>query len=127
MDSHNTVDEFFYSYSVRISAESIPEGKKFKLTTRKWISSQDANPGKEEVIEGPGVIGYYPEMFNGCDDFTYSSCTVVKGRTGSMKGSFQFRELGTNHLFDAIIDPFPLQPDADAKLISYYPQTGAVQ
>jgi uncharacterized protein affecting Mg2+/Co2+ transport len=57
------------------------------------------------------VIGEYPEMYKGCEDFTYSSCTSVKGFTGSMRGSFEFAEIGTTNKFNAIIGAFPLKPD----------------
>ena len=47
---------------------------------------------KVDKVEGEGVIGYYPEIFNGCDDFIYESCTNLEGRTGSFGGMLEFKD-----------------------------------
>ena len=56
--------------------------------SRKWVTENEL--GQEEVIEGPGVIGQYPEMYWGCQPFVYQSCCPITTKRGKMRGSFIF-------------------------------------
>jgi uncharacterized protein affecting Mg2+/Co2+ transport len=59
---------------------------------------------------GPGVIGETPSMSPGCAPFSYESRTGISGASGSMRGHFTFRIDGSDEHFDAIINPFVLDP-----------------
>ena len=58
-----------FVYQLRVSANGV-KGR-WKLTTRHWIISDGDN---DENVKGPGVIGEYPEIYEGCEDFVYESC-----------------------------------------------------
>jgi len=60
--------------------------EKCKLTNRHWIIT-DGN-GKMEHVQGPGVIGKYPDMYPGAH-FEYASCCPMTTPNGNMKGSFE--------------------------------------
>ncbi|KAL4461645.1 hypothetical protein ABPG74_016269 [Tetrahymena malaccensis] len=122
-DQSNSIDSFFYTYTIRISDNGVAPNKRYKLTNRNWVIKCDAQPDKEEIVSGPGVIGLYPEVFQGCEDFVYQSCCPQKGFTGSMKGSFQFRDLQTGDIITANIDEFPLRPSINQKIIKYSQNT----
>ena len=43
-----------------------------------------------EQVEGPGVIGEYPEVYRGMQKFVYSSCCPLSELGGIMSGWFEF-------------------------------------
>lgn len=48
-----------------------------------------------EHIKGPGVIGFYPEIYPGCDDFWYESCCPIGSFNGYMEGEVNFQNMET--------------------------------
>ncbi|KRX10096.1 Cyclophilin-like peptidyl-prolyl cis-trans isomerase domain [Pseudocohnilembus persalinus] len=82
--------KFFYIYQIRISDDGIEEGKQYKLISRYWKIKQ---MGQEEIVQGEGVIGKYPIMYKGCNDFIYASCNQLQCQTGSMEGHFIFKNI----------------------------------
>jgi ApaG protein len=95
---------FSFSYRVVITNES---DSKVKLLTRHWlIINAD---GDQEKAEGPGVVGYTPEIEPG-GSFEYSSYCPLNTSWGTMEGSYtMMREDGEK--FDVKIGRFYLVSD----------------
>ena len=60
------------------------------------------------MVQGDGVIGYYPHIKKGCNDFLYESCCGINSVKGSMEGHFIFEDLETKERFPVEIKPFDL-------------------
>ncbi len=97
---------WFFAYAVRIANEGSSPAT---LLRRHWVIT-DAN-GREEHVEGPGVVGMQPTIAPG-QTHEYSSFCPLPSPLGSMRGSYQMlRPDGT--LFEAAIPEFALAvPDA---------------
>jgi ApaG protein len=92
---------FFFAYRVRISNHG--EGR-VQLLSRRWVIT-DAD-GREERVEGPGVVGQQPILDPG-QAFVYTSFCPLKTPLGWMRGSYRMvRTDGAT--FDAAIAPFAL-------------------
>ncbi len=71
-----------FAYRIEISNE----GKaRIKLLTRRWLIV-DAH-GREEVVEGDGVVGRQPELEPGTS-FVYSSYCPLRTPWGTMEGAY---------------------------------------
>lgn len=92
---------YFFAYKVKISNEG---DEAAQLVSREWII-KDFN-GKEERVQGPGVVGEQPRLSPG-DSFEYTSFCPLATPFGSMEGSYQM-VTGDGESFDARIDPFSL-------------------
>eukprot|EP00884_Botryococcus_braunii_P005847 jgi/Botrbrau1/15263/Bobra.0382s0005.1 len=91
-----------FTYSVRfylLSEEeqrAAPRGVPFQPVTevqllrRHWVI-RDAD-GDEHVVDGEAVVGHYPHLRMGGEEFRYQSCTQQGSKTGSMEGYFTFME-----------------------------------
>ncbi|TVU03654.1 hypothetical protein EJB05_50006 [Eragrostis curvula] len=105
-----------YTYSVRLS---LPEAcmvdgiyySSCQLHSRHWtIRSRDSIVSD---IHGEGVIGEYPVLSPGKDEFVYESCAPLPHGPGSVEGSFSFvpgmlsRPEGKP--FEVTVAPFPLE------------------
>jgi len=95
---------YFFTYHVRIEHDgSTP--LRARLASRHWII-EDAT-GHVEEVQGPGVVGFTPEIYPGAPLFTYESCCPLPTPTGRMRGSFRYvLEGGEEEEFDAMINPF---------------------
>ena len=98
--------EFFFVYTITIEnlgSETV------KLVSRHWIIT-DAE-GREEEVQGPGVVGEQPTLRPG-ESFEYTSACPLSTPFGSMRGTYQMTvEAGGG--FDAEIAAFRLtQPYA---------------
>jgi len=92
---------YFFAYKIIMKMDkSYPKEATCKLTTRHWVI-RDANNRNDEV-QGPGVIGMYPEMYPGAY-FEYESCCPLATPSGRMGGSFQMRVRATGTEFDAVV------------------------
>lgn len=95
---------FSFSYKVVITNQS---DIKVKLLSRHWIIIN--SDGDQQEVEGPGVVGYTPELEPG-ESFEYSSHTPINTPWGTMEGSYTFlRDDGSK--FDAAIGRFYLVSD----------------
>lgn len=93
--------KYLFEYNITI----INEGEEWaKLISRKWLII-DAE-GNEEVVEGPGVVGYSPELKPG-DTFSYSSYCPLDSPWGTMEGHFTMVKQSGEY-FDIKIDRFYL-------------------
>ncbi|KAF8645555.1 hypothetical protein HU200_066147 [Digitaria exilis] len=107
---------FMYTYSIRMSVpEAIMLGGVYysscQLHSRHWtIRSRDIVVSD---VSGEGVIGQYPVLSPGQDEFVYESCTPLPKAPGSVEGSFSFvpgklsRPEGKP--FEVMVAPFPLE------------------
>ncbi|AQK49553.1 F-box protein SKIP16-like [Zea mays] len=108
-------EKFMFTYSIRMS---VPEAcmlggvyySSCQLCSRHWtIRSCDRVVSD---VSGGGVIGEYPLLLPGEDEFVYESCTPLPQVPGSVEGSFSFvpgklsRPEGKP--FEVMVAPFPL-------------------
>ncbi|KQJ88703.1 F-box protein SKIP16 isoform X2 [Brachypodium distachyon] len=82
-----------YSYSIRLSVpEAIMLGGVYysscQLQSRHWIIR--CRDRVVSDVHGEGVIGKYPSLLPGQEEFVYESCTPLNGSPGSVEGSFTF-------------------------------------
>ena len=95
---------FSFSYRVVITNEG---DRKVKLLSRHWLIIN--SDGGEENVDGPGVVGYTPELEPG-ESFEYASHCPINTPWGTMEGSYtMIRDDGTK--FDAAIGRFYLVSD----------------
>ena len=98
------VNRFSFSYKVIIT--NIGKSK-VKLLSRHWlIINAD---GDQEKVDGPGVVGYTPELEPG-ESFEYSSHCPINTNWGTMEGSFTMLRDGEER-FEANIERFYLVSD----------------
>ena len=104
--SSPTTGLYAFPYPIRI--ENVGEAPA-QLLRRHWFIL-DGN-GKEEEVEGPGVVGKQPYLAPG-ESFEYTSWVPLSTPIGTMKGHFLMSR-DDGELFEAEVPEFVLtQPDA---------------
>ena len=93
--------KYVFAYRVVITNES---DKWAKLLSRHWIIINA--DGDREDVDGPGVVGYTPELEPG-ESFEYTSFCPLNTNWGTMEGSFKMI-LKNGETFDALIARFYL-------------------
>ncbi|KAK7503114.1 hypothetical protein BaRGS_00005740 [Batillaria attramentaria] len=84
---------YFYVYRVTMSMDKNADKRKScQLESRHWIITDE--DGREEHVDGPGVVGEYPVMSPGAE-FSWTSCTTFSTTYGNMRGHFTMRNLET--------------------------------
>lgn len=97
------VNRFSFTYRVIITNIGT---QKVKLLSRHWlIINAD---GDQERVDGPGVVGYTPELEPG-ESFEYSSHCPINTNWGTMEGSYTMLRDGEK--FEALIERFYLVSD----------------
>ncbi|XP_019168396.1 PREDICTED: F-box protein SKIP16 [Ipomoea nil] len=87
-------EKYMFAYSIRMSLSPegcILNGMKFsscQLYRRRWIIR--ANDAIVDDISGEAVIGKFPLLRPGEEEFVYESCTPLSSSSGSIEGSFTF-------------------------------------
>ncbi|XP_048234072.1 F-box protein SKIP16 isoform X2 [Ricinus communis] len=87
-------DKYWFAYSIRMSL--LPDGcivngmyfASCQLQKRHWIIR--ANETVVSDVVGEGVIGKYPVLCPGEQEFVYESCMPLPTSPGSVEGSFTF-------------------------------------
>src|SRR4030095_2214698 len=98
------LNRFSFSYKVVITNEGTD---RVKLLSRHWIIIN--SDGDQEKTEGPGVVGYTPELEPG-ESFEYTSFCPINTSWGTMEGSYTMqRDDGSS--FEAEIARFYLVSD----------------
>jgi len=92
---------YFFAYQVRISNVGHETAQ---LISREWIIT-DAQ-GREQRVQGPGVVGEQPVLSPG-ETFEYTSFCPLPTPVGTMHGSYQMVTRAGDR-FDAAIAPFSL-------------------
>jgi ApaG protein len=77
-----TEKKYVFAYRVTITNES---KRRTKLVSRHWVIINA--DGDREDVEGPGVVGYTPELEPG-ESFEYTSFCPLNTNWGTMEGSF---------------------------------------
>ena len=92
---------YFFVYRIRISNVGAETSQ---LISRRWVITN--GDGREEIVEGPGVVGEQPTLAPG-QSFEYTSFCPLPSPVGTMHGTYQMVTAdGTS--FDAVIAPFSL-------------------
>ena len=95
---------FSFSYRVVITNEG---EQKVKLLSRHWLIIN--SDGDQETVDGPGVVGYTPELEPG-ESFEYTSHCPINTPWGTMEGTYSMiKESGEK--FDAEVGRFYLVSD----------------
>ncbi|CAI9108654.1 OLC1v1008315C3 [Oldenlandia corymbosa var. corymbosa] len=103
-------DRFCFGYSIRMSLLSegcIINGMKFgscQLYWRNWVIR--ANDTVVDNFNGEGVIGKFPLLRPGEEEFVYESCTYMTSSPGSIEGFFTFIP---GRLADPVGAPFQVE------------------
>jgi ApaG protein len=92
---------YLFAYRVRISNMG---HEKSQLVSRRWVITD--GDGKQEVVEGPGVVGEQPTLEPG-QGFEYTSFCPLPTPVGTMHGTYHMVTAGGDG-FDALIAPFSL-------------------
>lgn len=119
-DPESDTEKYLFAYSIRMSL--LPEGcvingmtfSSCQLQRRHWIIN--ANNVVVADVSGEAVIGMYPLLHPGQNEFFYQSCTHLPASPGSVRGSFTFvpgRLVDPKGSpFEVVVAEFPLQrPD----------------
>ncbi|XP_017975260.1 PREDICTED: F-box protein SKIP16 [Theobroma cacao] len=116
----DSAEKYLFAYSIRMSllpGGCIIDGMTFsscQLNWRHWIIR--ANEAIISDVNGEAVIGQFPLLHPGENEFVYESCTPLSSSSGSVEGSFTFvpGRLADpkGRPFDVQVARFPLQkPD----------------
>ncbi|XP_027910892.1 F-box protein SKIP16 [Vigna unguiculata] len=120
IDPQDDSEKYLFAYSIRLSLEPqgcLINGMSFdscQLHWRRWIIR--ANDDVVSDLNGEAVIGQYPLLHPGGQEFVYQSCTPLPTPSGSIEGSFTFipgsLAYPKGDPFLATVAQFPLQlPD----------------
>ncbi|KAK7341568.1 hypothetical protein VNO80_24502 [Phaseolus coccineus] len=120
IDPRDDSEKYLFAYSIRLSLEPqgcLINGMSFnscQLHWRHWIIR--ANDDVVSNFNGEAVIGQYPLLHPGAQEFVYQSCTPLPMPSGSIEGSFTFvpgsLACPKGDPFLATVAQFPLQlPD----------------
>lgn len=80
--SSAAINQYTFAYTITITNNGSIGAQ---LLTRRWLI-QDETGRMEEVI-GEGVVGQQPHIMPG-ESYQYSSGSVIKTATGTMKGTY---------------------------------------
>ena len=101
--TYRASQQYLFTYRIRISHTSTTAFRG-QLTSRYWLITDDT--GKQNEVNGPGVIGLYPYVEPGCDVFEYESCCPLATQRGVMRGKFEFQVEGSAEVVDIVVAPF---------------------
>lgn len=97
---------WFFSYTITITNRS---DRTVQLLARRWVITNAE--GREEIVEGAGVVGEQPVLLPG-QRFTYTSFCPLDTSLGSMHGHYRMRA-SDGAMLDVLIAPFTLaDPDS---------------
>jgi len=80
----SSVEHSFYYFAYTITIKNLGTDT-VRILRRKWIIRD--GKGREEVVQGEGIVGEKPCMAPG-EFFTYTSFCPLKTTTGSMRGKY---------------------------------------
>ncbi|KAK4406254.1 F-box protein SKIP16 [Sesamum angolense] len=109
-DLQDESEKFLFAYSIRMSLSPdgcVINGMTFsscQLYWRHWIIR--ANDAIVSDVNGEAVIGKFPLLHPGEEEFVYESCTSLPASRGSVEGSFTFVP---GRLADAKGSPFSVE------------------
>ena len=83
-ESDPEVPFYLYVYRIVLTNES---HRRAKLLSRHWIIKDSSN--ERHDVEGPGVVGEFPDLGPG-ESFQYVSSCQLRTHWGTMEGSYLF-------------------------------------
>lgn len=93
-------NEYLYGYTIGIhNYNPYP----VQLISRMWQITNGF--GDVKYVEGEGVVGRQPVLYQG-DDYTYTSGCPLHTPLGKMEGMYLFKNLQTNQMFEVKIPVF---------------------
>ena len=92
---------FMFAYHVRISNQG---DETAQLLSRRWVITD--GEGRQEMVEGPGVVGEQPILEPG-QEFQYTSYCPLPTAVGAMQGAYRMITR-SGQLFEVKIAPFTL-------------------
>jgi ApaG protein len=95
-------NDFAFAYRVTITNQNFFA---VQLLRRTWHIF-DSN-GEYKMVEGEGVVGQTPVIFNH-KPFTYVSACYLKSELGKMYGTYTMLNMQNNHEFEVLIPAFDL-------------------
>jgi ApaG protein len=101
LPDHSNRETYTFAYHVRIS--NVGE-ETAQLVSREWIITD--GDGHVERVEGPGVVGEFPQIDPG-EAFEYTSFCPLPTSMGTMQGSYTMRTRAGER-FEAAISAFTL-------------------
>ncbi len=99
--SSEETSSFFWAYTIEISNQG---EEPVQIVSRRWVIVDAI--GREEIVEGMGVVGEQPLLAPG-QSFEYTSGVPLSTSTGIMSGTYQV-EAQDGHSFDIEIPTFSL-------------------
>ncbi|KAM4721398.1 F-box only protein 3 [Rhinophrynus dorsalis] len=99
---------YFFTYRIRLemSKDAFPE-KACQLDSRYWKITNAK--GQVEEVQGPGVVGDYPQLRPG-RVYEYTSCTTFSTTSGYMEGHYTFHRLDNRgEIFNVVIPRFHMK------------------
>lgn len=107
--SRPAAGRYVFGYAVRIENVGTVAAR---LTHRRWLIHDSVDGGRDEEVQGEGVVGEQPLLEPG-GVYEYRSYCILKSPAGSMHGAYRFEcEDGTS--FAAEIPRFDLDMKAQA-------------
>ncbi len=103
VEEQSAPDEGYYLFAYQVRISNLGE-ETVQLLSREWIIT-DAH-GREQRVQGPGVVGKQPVLSPG-ETFEYTSSCPLPTPVGAMHGTYQMVTRGGDR-FDAVIAPFSL-------------------
>lgn len=110
-ESQPELGRYFFAYRITIVNEG---DRRTRLVSRTW-RIVDAD-GDERDVQGPGVVGEFPDLAPG-ESFQYVSYCPLETEWGTMEGSFRF-EWSDGQAFDVPIARFYLVAEAPQPAVS---------
>lgn len=92
---------WFFSYTVTITNR---REDTVQLLSRRWVITNGR--GKQEIVEGSGVVGEQPTLLPG-QRFTYTSFCPLDTSLGAMEGAYRMRT-NTGGALEVVIPAFTL-------------------
>jgi len=103
LEDRSAPEEGYFSFSYRIVISN--QGRQtVQLLSRKWVITD--GEGRQETVEGPGVVGHQPILAPG-ETFEYTSYCPLPTPVGTMHGVYHM-VVADGGRFDAEISPFTL-------------------
>ncbi|KAG8540747.1 hypothetical protein GDO81_018658 [Engystomops pustulosus] len=91
---------------MEMAKNALPE-KACQLDSRYWRITNAK--GSVEEVQGPGVVGDYPQLRPGTV-YEYTSCTTFSTTSGYMEGSYTFHRLNNkSEVFNVTIPRFHMK------------------
>jgi len=103
--SQSSIEHSYYFYTYKVSITNLRKSP-IQLQSRFWRIKN--GQGKEEVVEGNGVLGQNPTLKPG-ETYEYTSYCPLRTRTGNMRGYYTFKDNDAD-IIKANIPLFFLRP-----------------